>query len=495
MENGLVWLGSLLSILIRWLVSLYPHSGQSKPPMYGDYEAQRHWMEITMHVPVNDWYRNTSNNDLLYWGLDYPPLTAYHSYINGLIAHYINPAWVALGTSRGFESYHHKLFMRYTVLVADLLIFLPSVILFFKNSAIHERIKGCAAVSTLLYPGLILIDHGHFQYNCVSLGLLIWTVVFLERDRHLLASVAFSLAINYKQMELYHALPVFCYLLGKCWHGNSYANRIFKLAKLSLVVTAIFTVCWLPFLNDLSVASQVMKRIFPFDRGLYEDKVANVWFSLSIIVKWKQLLSVSTLVRISTVTTLLLMLPSSINLLGNPSLTRFKFALINSSLIFFLCSFQVHEKSILLAAIPTCLMFPMHPLLCFWFLLTTIFSMFPLFLKDNLVIAFYATLVIYSFIMWRAFIREDFNKNHVQSPWTRYLFVSSMLTFFGLTLAALLVTPPLKYPDLHSVLSSVYSCLNLIPFSAYFHWLQFKCADGHDAKKYLYVPSSKQKAS
>lgn len=43
--------------------------------MFGDYEAQRHWMEITVHTPIGDWYRNTATNDLLYWGLDYPPLS------------------------------------------------------------------------------------------------------------------------------------------------------------------------------------------------------------------------------------------------------------------------------------------------------------------------------------------------------------------------------------------------------------------------------------
>lgn len=43
--------------------------------MYGDFEAQRHWMELTTALPMRDWYRNTSSNDLLYWGLDYPPLT------------------------------------------------------------------------------------------------------------------------------------------------------------------------------------------------------------------------------------------------------------------------------------------------------------------------------------------------------------------------------------------------------------------------------------
>ena len=29
--------------------------GAGKPPMFGDYEAQRHWMEITYNLPVNEW--------------------------------------------------------------------------------------------------------------------------------------------------------------------------------------------------------------------------------------------------------------------------------------------------------------------------------------------------------------------------------------------------------------------------------------------------------
>jgi alpha-1,3-glucosyltransferase len=47
--------------------------------MHGDFEAQRHWMEITTHLPMASWYLY----DLQYWGLDYPPLTAYHSWLLG----------------------------------------------------------------------------------------------------------------------------------------------------------------------------------------------------------------------------------------------------------------------------------------------------------------------------------------------------------------------------------------------------------------------------
>jgi hypothetical protein len=80
------WLVWLLLVLARWLVGLHSYSGEHTPPMFGDYEAQRHWMELTINLPVSDWYFNSTSNDLLYWGLDYPPLTAYVSYFFGRVA-------------------------------------------------------------------------------------------------------------------------------------------------------------------------------------------------------------------------------------------------------------------------------------------------------------------------------------------------------------------------------------------------------------------------
>ena len=63
-------------------------------------------MEVTTHTHVRDWwghrvippwcivvlarYQQTPDNDLQYWGLDYPPLTAYHSLAMGLVADRIN---------------------------------------------------------------------------------------------------------------------------------------------------------------------------------------------------------------------------------------------------------------------------------------------------------------------------------------------------------------------------------------------------------------------
>jgi len=79
-------------------------AGAAVPPKYGDYEAQRHWMEITVHTPVKQWYQNTTDNDLRYWGLDYPPLTAYQSFVHGIFLNAVEPVAVALHTSRGYEN-------------------------------------------------------------------------------------------------------------------------------------------------------------------------------------------------------------------------------------------------------------------------------------------------------------------------------------------------------------------------------------------------------
>ncbi|KMQ99397.1 dolichyl pyrophosphate man9 c2 alpha- -glucosyltransferase [Lasius niger] len=92
---------SCFAILLRCCITHHSHSGEGKPPMYGDYEAQRHWQEITLNLPLDKWYINTTDNDLQYWGLDYPPLTAYHSLLLGHIANRIDPSFVKLQESRG----------------------------------------------------------------------------------------------------------------------------------------------------------------------------------------------------------------------------------------------------------------------------------------------------------------------------------------------------------------------------------------------------------
>uniref|UniRef100_A0A3P9IZZ7 Alpha-1,3-glucosyltransferase n=1 Tax=Oryzias latipes TaxID=8090 RepID=A0A3P9IZZ7_ORYLA len=453
----------LLGVVVRWGVSLNSYSGAGKPPMFGDYEAQRHWQEVTYNLPIREWYFNSTNNDLAYWGLDYPPLTAYHSWLCAYIANIINPEWVKLHKSRGYESPEHKLFMRTTVLVADLLLFIPAVVLYclYLTDGSSKK-KVSVLLCILLYPGIILIDYGHFQYNGVSLGLALWGILGLGLGWDALGSIAFSLALNYKQMELYHALPFFCYLLGKCFKAGLMGHGFFLLVRIAAAVVVTFVLCWLPFLSNPVQALQVVRRIFPVARGLFEDKVANTWCSLNVLIKIRMLMSSDAQLYLSLVFTLLAVLPSSIRLLTRPTFWHFKLALVNSSLGFFLFSYQVHEKSILLAAL---LIVPVP--LC---------SMLPLLLKDGLLVPYAVTST--GFLLLSIYLLSALDhctEDELQLTTYRKLFFFPFKSDLRCIVSITSVTldPPSHLPDLFPVLVSTTAYLLFLGTIIHFNILQF----------------------
>ena len=475
---------TLLGLFLRWSVSLFPYSGAGKSPMYGDYEAQRHWQEITVNLDISKWYINSTHNDLMYWGLDYPPLTAYHSFICGKVAKLINPAFVALNSSRGFESASHKLFMRYTVFVTDLLIYIPAAFLFCSLGvrSADEKSKALQCFSSLiLYPGIYLIDYGHFQYNNVSLGLFILAVALIMSNYDILGGISFVFALNYKQMELYHALPIFVFYLGKYYKFNGIIMFIVKVLFLGAMVILAFGACWYPFLTDLKVAKQVLTRIFPFNRGVFEDKVASFWCSASIFFKFKDIFDHQTMSLICLAVTSLLLIPSCLHLLFYSKPRVFKYCLINCSLIFFLFSFHVHEKSILLVAIPVCFICYEEPLISMWFFVLSIVSMLPLLIKDGLLVAALCCVLLC--------LCSPLNNAHLSKfslAQSNTIQTAINISYFGIFLLAsmtIAVPPPSRFPDLYPVLISFYSCFHFCLLLLYFHYCQYQAADNQKIKK------------
>jgi alpha-1,3-glucosyltransferase len=127
------------------------------------------------------------------------------------------------------------------VLLTDLILFYSSALLLVNLIVRKTNINDNLATLTLVLfnPTIVLIDHGHFQYNCASLGFMQLAVYFIfkfDNDNKsskqnmiylALGSFSFCLALNYKQMELYHALPFFFYLLSICYFKcNSFLNGL-----------------------------------------------------------------------------------------------------------------------------------------------------------------------------------------------------------------------------------------------------------------------------
>jgi len=424
-------------------------------------------MELTINLPARDWYRNTTDNDLLYWGLDYPPLTAYHSWLCGKIGHMIEPESMHLHSSRGYETPSSKLFMRTAALVAECLVFIPAVCAFVvtHHSARPKEEKGAALMLILLQPALILIDHGHFQFNSVALGFTVAAVVALSWQHPLadfVGSILFVLALNYKQMSLYYALPFFFYILGKAVAGP---RPVGKVALVACVVIGSMALCWAPFLYSVDGALTVLTRLFPFNRGLYEDKVANFWGATSLVLKWKQWFPKPVLVKMSLGATVTGLLPSCVNLFRFPTQQRFLYSLACSALSFYLFSFQVHEKTILFPLLPILLLsFELGPFLVAWFSLVCTFSMYPLLVRDGLALAYFAMMIMFSLIGLV-----------LGKPEPRWLNLPCKVSFLGMSVIHMIAAvkdPPARYPDLFTYMFVGWSFLHIFFALIILSWLQ-----------------------
>lgn len=150
--------------------------------------------------------------------------------------------------------------------------------------------------------------------------------------------------------------------------------------RLAVVTTVSFVLLFLPFLPPFAPISSILDpitRIFPFNRGLFEDKVANFWCATNVVLKWRRWASQDLLVKLSAALTALGFLPAVSTLLYSgyklqikdaardkkatptqptPLLPLLPYALLTSSLSFFLFSFQVHEKTILVPLLPMTLL-------------------------------------------------------------------------------------------------------------------------------------------
>lgn len=480
--------------LLRVAIGFHPHSGQDnhhgsldKGAYGGDFEAQRHWMELTIHLPIGDWYWY----DTGYWGLDYPPLTAYVSWICGLASHYIvGPESVALEASRGIEDPTHKAFMRGTVLVLDLLVYGTAV--WYATYEGGNRKSLWTILVTLCQPAILLIDHGHFQYNTVALGLSIASFSFMVQSEFgacVLGGFFFSLALNFKQMTLYYAPAVFFYLLGRCaanaksrW--RSFVSRILWLGGVVLVT---FHVLWEPFVKyapsdrspiptPLERLAHVLSRIFPFERGLFEGKVANLWCALNTSpVNIRSRIPAESQPLLALAGTIVLMLPSCWKVLKlgmeDPSSAKsvkqhrvlLLWAMTSCALSFFLASFQVHEKSILLALAPCSLVFWQDPVFVEWFSFVCVWSLWPLLQVDRLQVAYWCMVSIFASMVWfrRIIMGQSTNIETIFSGkslvW-RSMPNLSFVCMIGLHIAQVSFPAPSNLPDLYEVLWSVAGC-------------------------------------
>lgn len=283
-------------------------------------------------------------------------------------------------------------------------------------------------------------------------------------------------------MTLYYAPAIFSYLLGRCFADKS--RFVTRFCALGATVIATFAVLWWPFLafppsqapetTTIDRLLHVLHRIFPFQRGLFEGKVANLWCALSVkpfSIRKRIPLSIQPVAALGM--TILLILPACYKLFliglsvdgkrktAERDWNRLLWGSASTGLAFFLASFQVHEKSILIPMAPLSLLLWDDYGLVNWFAVASTWTLWPLLTVDRLEVAYFCTILIFLALFWVC--SESPRRHEAQGFFDLPTLgrpallgsVAAMLALHGLEAA---ITPPASLKDLFPVLWSIAGC-------------------------------------
>lgn len=282
-----------------------------------------------------------------------------------------------------YDSWQTIYFQRATVISTELLL-VYSLVCYIRSAAASAKQRSyAAALSIILSPALLIIDHIHFQYNGFLYGVLVLSLVAARKESTLLSSgLLFALLLTLKHIYLYLAPAYFVYLLRVyCLSSKSVLRiRLGNAVALAFGLLTIFGVTFGPFVYWQQF-DQLLKRLFPFARGLCHAYWApNIWSMysftdrvlllvaprLGITVDATALNSVTRglvgdssfacLPNVSPRTTFILTLasqmPSLVKLFLQPSWSSFVGAVTLCGYSSFLFGWHVHEKAILLVLVP-----------------------------------------------------------------------------------------------------------------------------------------------
>ncbi|EFP88762.2 glycosyl transferase [Puccinia graminis f. sp. tritici] len=355
-----------------------------------DFEVHRNWLAITYSLPLSKWYYDETSP----WTLDYPPFFAFFEYLLSRIAVLVDRKIVQLD-NLGYQEWSCVGFQRVTVILTELVLGAALLKLTRRPSEPHNATIALAtAASLFLHPGLIIVDHIHFQYNGFLLGILLWSIWAAREKRFCLSAGLFATLLNFKHIFIYLSPPFLIYLFRAYCMEEEDSNRrqeendgsrfsLVKLIQLGLIVIGTFAVSFAPFFftSGIDGILQIISRLFPFKRGLNHAYWAgNVWALYSTIDRFlikyqlsrgieidRSVLNSSSrgligdtsfgvLPSITPTTCLGLTLGFMVIIMSklwqDPTYIRFLKSIILSAFTSFLFGWHVHEKAALLFLVP-----------------------------------------------------------------------------------------------------------------------------------------------
>ncbi|XP_035744124.1 probable dolichyl pyrophosphate Glc1Man9GlcNAc2 alpha-1,3-glucosyltransferase isoform X2 [Vespa mandarinia] len=469
-----------------------------------DFEVHRNWLAITYSLPISEWYINAKSQ----WTLDYPPFFAWFEYALSQVASLFDEEMVKID-NLNYASSTTVYFQRTTVILSDLMFAygireLGEV--FYKSYNSY-----CVFIFlSLCNIGLLIVDHIHFQYNGFLLGFLLLSIAKVSKTwdqiSMLQGAACFAILLNLKHIYLYVAPAYIVWLLKSyCIKNGQFFKRIFILAT---IIATIFVLSFGPFINQLP---QIISRLFPFKRGLVHAYwAANGWALyvitdkiLSIILKYlgwikivKSAIMTGGLVQeeifivlptpkpITTfVLTFIGMVPALYVLLCKKfaiTSKHFLRCLILCALTSFIFGWHVHEKAVLTAIIPLCVLaaVDINDARIYIILSSAGYtSLLPLLYPDNLTPLKLLLLILHIFSS-NLILQYQFKKSLLHLHEFLYVSVLPLIAAYESILHKCFFND--KLPFLPLALISIYCAIGII-YSWFLSYYYFLC--DHDNKK------------
>lgn len=502
-------------------------------------------MATTFNLPMKKWYFDQTTQ----WTLDYPPLFAAFEFFLALVASILNlDDALELTENSAVRTEQIIVYQKTTVIISDLIYYYaiyklcttldPFLAQKVTNGKENQPLMGksetvttkkerkslkqsqdqglvsafyrpnattCMALLLIFQPGLLMVDHIHFQYNGFLTGVLLLSISSITAGRYYMGAFWFTVLLNLKHIYLYYAPAVGMYLLAsyvlvRDHKQNILLSSIRRSVNLALVVLMVLGVSLAPY-ADLKTFQQIISRLFPFRRGLTHaywapnfwslynvaDKVLATVFRDSLIVKF-DLDSISTKVVSSTsglvqeykhqylpsiepiVTFYLVaifLLPQVIKHLTQIGIRSHEVllkSLVLAAFTSFMFGWHVHEKAIILVLIPMIPVCMIDSKMTSTFLrlsLAGTYSLFPLLyqpaeylVKSALLIGYYT----YSNDVTSSFSRSmnieiKKQQNNQQTRWRTGIILSKLMTIFDKIFVLALLSSEIYVSLLHGRLN------------------------------------------
>ncbi|KAG0587534.1 hypothetical protein KC19_2G171900 [Ceratodon purpureus] len=256
--EDLLWLASIATCVKLLLVPAY-HST--------DFEVHRHWLAITHSLPLQHWYSDESSE----WTLDYPPFFAFFERFLAVFASWVDPRIVDLIEGQNYKAGNVVLFQRATVMVADIILYWGLWEISRGLTIARRRVLFSAVIFA---PGLIIVDHIHFQYNGFLFGILLLSLAAIRDGNDLLGGIYFAILVCFKHLFAVAGPIYFVYILRHYCRGS---HAIARFCAMAGSVVGVVSLAFGPFAYHGQIP-QILKRLFPFGRGLCHAYWApNAW--------------------------------------------------------------------------------------------------------------------------------------------------------------------------------------------------------------------------